>query len=82
VLPLEFPAGESASSLGLTGREQFSVTGLEGGSAKTVTVTATPDNGHDPVTFQARVRIDTPQEVHYYQNGGILQYVIRQMLKG
>jgi len=82
VLPLEFPTGQSASSLGLTGREQYSVTGLEGGAAKTVTVTATPDNGHDPVTFEARVRIDTPQEVLYYQNGGILQYVIRQMLKG
>ncbi len=80
VLPLEFPAGETASSLALTGRETFSISGLQGGDAKTVTVTATPDNGHPPVTFQARVRLDTPQEVLYFKNGGILQFVIRQML--
>ena len=82
VLPLEFPAGQTVSSLGLTGRERFSIRGLNGGEAKTVTVTATPDNGHEAVSFEARVRIDTPVEVQYYQHGGILQYVIRQMLKG
>ncbi|MEZ5397041.1 MAG: aconitate hydratase AcnA [Bryobacterales bacterium] len=81
VIPLEFPAGETAKSLGLSGRETFSITGLEGGEAKTATVTATPDGGGAPITFQAKVRIDTPQEVQYLKNGGILQYVLRQMLK-
>ena len=78
VLPLEFKPGENRQSLGLTGREVYDIEGLGDGSAKEVTVTATPDGG-DPVTFQAIVRIDTPQEVLYYQNGGILQYVLRQM---
>ena len=78
VLPLEFKPGENRESLGLTGREVYDIEGLGDGSAKEVTVTATPDGG-DPVTFQAIVRIDTPQEVLYYQNGGILQYVLRQM---
>ena len=78
VLPLEFKPGENRESLGLTGREVYDIDGLGDGSAKEVTVTATPDGG-DPVTFQATVRIDTPQEVLYYQNGGILQYVLRQM---
>lgn len=78
VLPLEFKPGENRESLGLTGREVYDIKGLGDGSAKEVTVTATPDGG-DPVTFQAIVRIDTPQEVLYYQNGGILQYVLRQM---
>ncbi|MBI1356422.1 MAG: aconitate hydratase AcnA [Acidobacteria bacterium] len=79
VLPLEFPAGESAKSLGLTGREVFSITGVEGGEAKSVKVTATPESGA-PIEFTAKVRIDTPQEVLYYQHGGILQYVLRQIL--
>ena len=78
VLPLEFKPGENRESLGLTGREVYDIEGLGDGSAKEVTVTATP-NGGDPVSFQAIVRIDTPQEVLYYQNGGILQYVLRQM---
>jgi aconitate hydratase len=80
VLPLEFPAGQSAESLGLTGAEIFDVTGLGDGSAKEVTVTATPSGG-SPISFKARVRIDTPQEVLYYQHGGILQYVLRQMIR-
>ena len=79
VLPLEFPAGESAQSLGLTGREVYSITGVQGGEAKAVTVTATPDAG-PAITFTAKLRIDTPQEVLYYQHGGILQYVLRQIL--
>ena len=78
VLPLEFKPGYNPESLGLNGREVYDIEGLEDGSAKEVTVTATPDGGN-PVTFQAIVRIDTPQEVLYYQNGGILQYVLRQM---
>ncbi|HEX6676791.1 MAG TPA: aconitate hydratase [Actinomycetes bacterium] len=77
ILPLQFPDGESASSLGLTGHETFSVEGLEGagddGFPREVTVTA------DDRTFTARVRIDTPNEVHYYRHGGILQYVLRQL---
>jgi aconitate hydratase len=82
VIPLEFPAGESAGSLGLSGRETFAISGLDGGEAKTATVTATPDGGGDAITFEVKVRIDTPQEVLYLKNGGILQYVLRQMLKG
>jgi len=78
VLPLQFKSGENRESLGLTGREVYDIEGLGDGSAKEVTVTATPGGG-DPITFQATVRIDTPQEVLYYQNGGILQYVLRQM---
>ena len=80
VLPLQFKPGESRESLGLTGREVYDIEGLGDGSAKEVTVTATPGAG-DPVAFQATVRIDTPQEVLYYQNGGILQYVLRQMAR-
>jgi aconitate hydratase len=82
VLPLQFKPGETVESLGLSGRETYSIEGLNGGSAKQVEVTATPDGGGKPVTFTADVRIDTPQEVLYYQHGGILQYVLRQMVKG
>jgi aconitate hydratase len=74
VLPLQFPEGESAESLGLTGRETFSITGLGDGSARTVDVRA------DDVEFEARVRIDTPKEVDYYRHGGILPFVLRQLL--
>ena len=81
VLPLQFKSGENVVSLGLTGRETYDITGLGDGSAKEVTVTATPDDGGAAITFAATVRIDTPQEVLYYQNGGILQYVLRQMAK-
>ena len=81
VLPLQFKAGENVASLGLTGRETYDITGLGDGSAKEVTVTATPDDGGTATTFTATVRIDTPQEVLYYQNGGIMQYVLRQMAK-
>ena len=81
VLPLQFESGESAASLGLSGRETYNITGLGDGSAKEVTVSAIPGNGGNPVTFTATVRIDTPQEVRYYQNGGILQYVLRQMAR-
>ena len=82
VLPLQFKQGDDVASLGLTGREKFDITGLGDGSAKTVTVRATPDDGGAVVTFDAVVRIDTPQEVEYYRNGGILQYVLRQMVRG
>ena len=81
VLPLQFKQGDDVASLGLTGREKFDITGLGDGSAKTVTVTATPNDGSDATTFEAVVRIDTPQEVEYYRHGGILQYVLRQMVR-
>ena len=78
VLPLQFPSGQNAQSLGLTGHEIFDITGLRGGEARTVEVTATPQSG-TPIRFEARVRIDTPKEREYYRHGGILQYVLRQL---
>lgn len=77
VLPLNFVDGENADSLGLDGTESFDIIGLERG-AKTVTVKASKEDG-SAVEFQAKVRIDTPKEWDYYQHGGILQYVIRQL---
>ena len=74
ILPLQFPPGESAASLGLTGREEFSITGVQNGEADEVTVRA------DDVEFRARVRLDTPREREYLQHGGILPYVIRRLL--
>ena len=78
VLPLQFKDAENAASLELTGKETFSITGLNGGSAKEVTVIAKGDNG-DEKTFKAQVRLDTPKERDYFQNGGILHYVLRQL---
>jgi aconitate hydratase len=78
VLPLQYPAGVSAQSLGLTGKEVFEIQGLQQGNARTVTVVATPAFGA-PTRFEARVRIDTPKEREYFQHGGILQYVLRQL---
>jgi aconitate hydratase len=79
VLPLEFMPGDSPASLGLTGRELFGISGLDRGNAREVTVTATPDGGQ-PVTFAARVRLDTPRERDYLRHGGILRYVLRRLL--
>ncbi len=79
VLPLQFPGGESASSLGLTGHETFDIEGLEGAGGdglRGAEVTVTADGGK---RFAAVVRIDTPNEVQYYRHGGILQYVLRQL---
>ena len=78
ILPLEFLPGENAETLGLSGREQYDIIGLGDGSAKEVTVIATDEDGGSR-RFQARVRIDTPQEVEYYRHGGILPYVLRQL---
>ena len=78
VLPLQYEPGENAESLGLTGMERYSISGLQNGSARQVTVTVSCDDGADR-TFQAIVRIDTPQEIEYYRNGGILHYVLRQL---
>jgi aconitate hydratase len=78
VVPLQFPEGEGVDSLGLTGEETIDLGDLENGSATSVSVTARRD-GADPVEFEARVRLDTPNEVAYYQNGGILHRVLRQL---
>ena len=78
VLPLQFAAGESAASLGLTGAESFDVGDLEDGQAKKVTVTARADDGNKK-TFEATVRLDTPNEVTYFVNSGILQTVLRKL---
>ncbi len=78
ILPLQFPSGESAESLGLTGTELFSIGDLDDGNAKQVEVTATHADGSE-VRFQAKVRIDTPNEADYYRNGGILHYVLRRL---
>jgi aconitate hydratase len=88
VVPLQFPAGESWSSLGLDGTEIVSISGLEelnnGTTPKTVHVTAEPSEnspaGKATVEFDAVVRIDTPGEADYYRNGGILQYVLRSLV--
>jgi aconitate hydratase len=78
VAPLQFLPGQNAASLKLTGREVFAIAGLSTGDAREVTVTATPEKGA-PITFKARLRIDTPKEREYYRHGGILQYVLRQL---
>ncbi len=82
VVPLQFPAGQSAESLGLDGTETFSITGLtalnEGATPRTVAVTAQKADG-SAVSFDAVVRIDTPGEADYFRHGGILQYVLRQL---
>jgi aconitate hydratase len=78
VLPLQFLDGEDAESLGLTGTETYDISGQADANAGTVTVTATPTDG-DAITFSAKVRIDTPKERDYYEHGGILHYVLRQL---
>ncbi len=83
VLPLQFPVGQTADSLGVTGEEWISITGItelnSRSTPRTVTVTATRDDGSE-TTFEAVVRIDTPSEADYYRNGGILPYVLRSLL--
>jgi aconitate hydratase len=80
VLPLQFPDGENAQSLGITGEEEFSITGvaepLNAGGAPPRTVHVRAGN----VQFEARLRIDTPKEADYFRHGGILPYVLRQLL--
>ena len=84
VLPLQFPEGESYASLGLDGTETYDIAGIEalnvGETPKTVHVTATKTDG-TVVEFDTLVRIDTPGEADYYRNGGILQYVLRNLMK-
>ena len=83
VLPLQFPEGENAESLGLDGTETFAISGItalnDGTTPRTVAVTATKADG-STVVFDAVVRIDTPGEADYYRNGGILQYVLRSLV--
>jgi aconitate hydratase len=84
ILPLQFPAGKSAQLLGLTGEESFAITGIKSlidnfKPGQTLKVEATGKDGA-VVQFDALVRLDTRQEAQYYRNGGILQYVIRQLL--
>ena len=88
VIPLQFPAGETAESLGLDGTEVIAISGIEelneGRTPRTVHVVATPsehsEEGKETVEFDAVVRIDTPGEADYYRNGGILQYVLRSLV--
>jgi aconitate hydratase len=80
ILPLQFMSGETPEALGLTGRERYDIEGIgEVRPGQTMTVRAVADDGSEQ-TFQARCRIDTPVEVEYYRHGGILQYVLRQLL--
>src|SRR6478752_2379450 len=85
VIPLQFPEGETVKTLGLDGDETFDITGItelnEGRTPRTVKVTATKPGG-GVVEFDAVVRIDTPGEADYYRNGGIMQYVLRNLLAG
>jgi aconitate hydratase len=74
ILPLQFPEGETAETLGLTGREELSILGVENGEAAEVTVRA------DAIEFRARVRLDTPREREYLRHGGILPFVLRRLL--
>ncbi|MGB5180173.1 MAG: aconitate hydratase AcnA [Gammaproteobacteria bacterium] len=78
ILPLQYQAGDTAESLGLTGKESFDIAGLQDGLTELTRVTATAVDGTETV-FDARVRIDTPQEFEYYTHGGILHYVLRQL---
>ncbi len=78
VLPLQYPEGESAASLGVSGREMFEVEAASGPGG-TLRVTATPDGG-EPITFDARLRIDTAREFEYFRHGGILLYAVRRAL--
>jgi aconitate hydratase len=75
VLPLQYPEGENAESLGLTGRELFSITGVDDAEAREVTVRA------DDKEFTARLRLDTPRERDYVRHGGILPFVLRRLLQ-
>jgi aconitate hydratase len=78
VLPLQFPDGESIATLGLTGAETFDVGDLDGGRVSSVAVVARREDGEE-VGFEATVRLDTPNEIDYFVNGGILQTVLRNL---
>jgi aconitate hydratase len=78
VLPLQFKDSQNTQSLKLTGKESFDIVGLNQGAAKTVKIVAMADDGKK-TEFEVRLRIDTPKELDYYQHGGILHYVLRQL---
>ena len=80
VLPLQFASGDSVESLGLTGREVFSLPGLAGADPIPRELTVRADPGRRTLEFGVIVRIDTPKEQRYFQHGGILQFVLRQLL--
>ena len=80
VLPLQFSTGQNAQTLGLTGEETFDIIGLHSGAARQVNIIATLP-GKPSTEFTARVRIDTPKELEYFQHGGILHYMLRQLAK-
>jgi aconitate hydratase len=80
VLPLQFKEGESAAMLGLTGFETFDISGIAEGIKPGMLVSVRARNDGADRTFQAVARIDTPYEIHYYRHGGILQYVLRQLV--
>ncbi len=86
VLPLQFPGGKTADDMGLTGEETISISGItalnDGATPRTVTVKVESADGERSDEFEATVRIDTPGEANYYRNGGIMQYVLRNLLKG
>jgi len=84
VLPLEFQQGTSAQSLGLSGREVFDITGIASGlePGGTVQVVARDESGAEVVRFDAVVRLDSDVDLEYYQNGGILHTVLRNMASG
>jgi aconitate hydratase A / 2-methylisocitrate dehydratase len=79
IVPLQYPDGENAESLGLSGREELAVEGLQNGEASEARVTATPAEGGEPVAFTARVRLETPRERDYLRHGGILLYALRKI---
>jgi aconitate hydratase len=84
ILPLQFEAGKNAELLGLTGEESYDILGFRErldskfAIGRTVAVVATSADGKKK-TFEARIRIDTPQEIEYFEHGGVLQYVLRQL---
>ena len=80
VLPLQFKDGENAQSLGLSGKETFAISGLDGGNARTAHVVATSKDGKK-TAFDVRVMLLTPKEREFYKHGGILQYVLRDLAR-
>ena len=80
VLPLEFTDGQTRQSLGLNGFEQYAIDGLTNALKPRSTLTVTADGESGRKTFKVRCRIDTPEEMNYYRHGGILQYVLRQLV--
>jgi aconitate hydratase len=85
VLPLQFPGGKTADDMGLTGEETISISGVtelnDGSTPRTVTVRIESADGKQSDEFEATVRIDTPGEAQYYRNGGIMQFVLRNLLR-